>query len=292
MSNLKRLRSRVRSIRATQKITKAMQMVAASKLRKIRDKISDSEHYLQALREIMAEVAAGSGEEMAPSERIFFDVTPENHSPELFVVLTSERGLCGSFNSSIVRQVKNDIAEALGQGKDFRLIVVGKKGYDLLKGKYSDYISNYFIQAKQNEKILPVEVKNRIMQMITAGKARACRLYFSRFKNALTQIPAREKIFPIVKESSLEKKKSTSYSYEFEGSGLVMGMINLYLTGQINYGLLQNRAGEEGARMTAMENATKNAGDMIDRLTLQLNRTRQAVITKELIEIISGAEAV
>src|SRR5262245_51114302 len=136
MSNLKRLRSRVRSIKATQKITKAMQMVAASKLRKIRDQISNSEHYLKALRGMMSEIAAGNSGEISLSEKIFFDTEPAAGKPELFVVLTSERGLCGSFNTSIIKQVRNDIAQALKDGKDFRLIVVGKKGYDLLKGKY------------------------------------------------------------------------------------------------------------------------------------------------------------
>lgn len=291
MSNLKRLRLRVKSIKATQKITKAMQMVAASKLKKIRDKITDSEGYLDALRVMMAEVSGADQDQMLPSERIFFDSDELAKRPALMIVMTSERGLCGSFNLSIMKKVRADIAEFEKSGREFRIIAIGKKGYDALKGKYSAQISDYFVVSKENEKILPFEIRHQIMDLITGGHVGTCRLYFSRFKNVLTQLPQAQVIFPLEKPDSSISANSSKV-YEFEGAALVTNMINLYLTGQINYSLLQNKAGEEGARMTAMDNATKNAGEMIDRLTLQLNRTRQAVITKELIEIISGAEAV
>jgi F-type H+-transporting ATPase subunit gamma len=309
MSDLKRLRSRVKSIKATQKITKAMQMVAASKLKKIKDQINDSEPYLLTLREMIAGVSS-SGGDLSDAEKVFFDQASLESRPILFVVITSERGLCGGFNSAIIKKLRVDINEAQRQSKEFKIIIIGKKGYDALKGKYASKICDYFVVTKENQKILPIEIKHHILKLVAEGKIGACNLYYSQFKNVITQIPTSLQIFPIDKDISDNKKpvgsivnsgafgarseesKPIEYNYELEGNGLIMGMIDLYLLGQLNYSMLQNRAGEEGARMSAMDSATKNAGDMIDSLTLKLNRTRQAVITKELIEIISGAEAV
>jgi len=289
MSGLKQLRNRVKSIKSTQKITKAMHVVSAAKLKKVKDQAENFNEYSSVLADIMYDISTGSNlMDLTLGDRKFFCKTMKD-MPHLLIVMTSERGLCGGFNSSVIRKVKLDISKLQKQGKEVKLLVIGKKGRDALKGKYSDIIVEYFHNTKNNVECIAREVKNKIVKMVEQEEIGACYMYYNRFKNAMTQIITKEQILPA--KHSGNRKNSTVSEYEYEGTGLVHTVINLYINGEINYGLLQSKASEEGARMTAMDNATRNAGELIDKLTLKLNRSRQAIITTELTEIISGAEA-
>ncbi|WP_341757384.1 ATP synthase F1 subunit gamma [Candidatus Tisiphia endosymbiont of Ditula angustiorana] len=295
MSGLKQLRSRIKSIKTTQKITKAMQIVSATKFTKAKNQVKDSEDYIGILQGIMSSVAFGNNLQDLPIEQKKFfsegllDQGDLNiNKSYLLIVVTSERGLCGAFNFLLSKQVKSDIANLENAGKQVRLIIIGKKGYDAFKGQYSHYIDNYYEFPKAHNN-LSFQVKEKLMEMVEDSRISNCQIYFNNCKNAMIQIPTKKQILPIEKQLCSNEKY---LSYEYEGEGLILHMINLYVSAQINYALLQNRASEEGARMTAMDNATKNAKELINKLTLKLNRSRQDLITKDLIEIIAGAEAV
>ncbi len=290
MSGLKQLRNRVKSIKSTQKITKAMHVVSAAKLKKVKDQAENFNEYSSVLADIMHDLSTGGNlVDLKPCDRKFFSKELKD-MPHLLVVMTSERGLCGGFNSSVIRKAKRDISKLRKENKEVKLLVIGKKGRDALKGKYSDIVVEYYHNTQNNVECIAREVKNKIIEMVEQEEIGACYMYYNRFKNAMTQILTKEQILPA--KHSGDRKNSTVSEYEYEGEGLVHSVIDLYINGEINYGLLQSKASEEGARMTAMDNATRNAGDLIDKLTLKLNRSRQAIITTELTEIISGAEAV
>ncbi len=313
MSGLKELRNRVASINSTRKITKAMQVVSAAKLKKSKDKAERLNYFSDELGVMMADIAKSANPiDLPENDKKFFDKGMCD-LPKLFVVMTSERGLCGGFNSQIVKAVKNDINQFQSEGRSVRLIVIGKKGHDALKAKYSDLIEKYFHLGKDDASYVSTSVRTSIIKMIESGKVGDCYLYYNKFKNAMTQVATRLQFLPASKNDSESHKSSDKslgaerfnnnsnssalnseqvHKYEYEGRGLVRDIINLYLDGRINYGLLQSKASEEGARMTAMDNATRNAGELIDKLKLQLNRSRQTSITTELTEIVSGAEAV
>lgn len=307
MASLKQFRNRIKSIKSSEKITKAMQMVAASKLQKLKHQISNSDPYLKVLSAIMKDfVESGLLEDLSINEQRYF-IGDENKA-DLFIVITSERGLCGSFNSSLIKKVKADISKVERDGRQVKLLIVGKKGYDLLKGKYRDIIDGrYNIVKGEKTGSLFTNIKLRVLELIDKAQVGRCYIYYNKFKNAITQEPTKQCLLPaeidndltipeklstdkLSSEISNNKKEKIVSKFEFEGVGLIHNVIELYINGVVNYTLLQSRASEEGARMTAMDNATKNAGDMISKLTLKLNRSRQAIITKELIEIISGAE--
>lgn len=289
MSNLKQLRGRIKSIKSTQKITKAMQMVAASKLKKLKDKLVNPEAYLSTLQQACAIVARdGDLSDLNNLEKAFFaraDLT----KPVLLIAITSNRGLCGSFNSIVVKKVKQDIAEFEKTNQAYKLIILGKKGYDAFKARYASYIYKYFDydNSAEQEGQLLTNLYQIITNLIENGQIASCYLYYNKFKNAIAQILTKSLIFPIVIEQELKLD-----NYEFEGANLYSKVIELYIKGYLSFGLLESRAGEEGARMTAMDNATKNANELVDKLTLKLNRSRQAIITSELTEIIAGAEAI
>lgn len=290
MSGLKQLRNRVKSIKSTQKITKAMHVVSAAKLKKVKEQAEKLNLYSEVLGDIMYDISTGGNlMDLPAKDRMFFDKKLEE-KPYLLVVMTSERGLCGGFNSGIIKKVKKDISEFQKEGKEIKLLVVGKKGRDGLRGKYTKLIEEYYPNPKGNATCMSRQVKNKMIKMIERGEAGVCYMYYNEFKNAMTQVMSRREILPANHTANAEE--STVSEYEYEGENLVHKVINLYMSGQINYGLLQNKASEEGARMTAMDNATRNAGELIEKLTLKLNRSRQAIITTELTEIISGAEAV
>ncbi|KHO02305.1 ATP synthase F0F1 subunit gamma [Rickettsia felis str. LSU] len=221
-------------------------------------------------------------------EQKFFNTIP--NKANLLIVMASQRGLCGTFNYSIIKQVKNDIKELENKGEQIKLIIIGKKGYEALKRQYANYIDSYFELPKIHDENLMLQVKQKIMSAVENLEVSNCVIYFNKFKNAMTQIMTRQQILPIEKYHD-DSKVDDDY-YEYEGENLISNLINLYVNSQINYALLQSRASEEGARMTAMENATNNANDLISKLVLKLNRSRQAIITTELIEIIAGSEAV
>jgi F-type H+-transporting ATPase subunit gamma len=288
MSDLKHLRARIKSVKSTQKITKAMQLVSATKFTKAKNQINDSEDYIETLQNIMTSIASGDSLfDMRQEEKKFF--LEETTKPYLLIVVTSERGLCGAFNFMIFRQVKSDIIKLQNAGKQVRLIIIGKKGYDALKGQYLEYIDNYFEFPKTHDGNLSLQIKDQLLKMLQNSEISSCQIYFNKCKNAMTQIPFKTQILPIKKQDEL---KNASLAYQYEGEGLILEMINLYVAASINYALLESRASEEGARMTAMDNATKNAKELINKLTLKLNRSRQDLITKDLIEIIAGAEAI
>jgi F-type H+-transporting ATPase subunit gamma len=286
MSGLKQLRSRVKSIKSTQKITKAMQVVSAAKLRKVKDLAEDLNDYSNVLASIVHDVTLNLNQMELSSDELKFFRNDYAHMPHLLLIMTSERGLCGSFNSAIIKAAKRDIASFKEQGVKVRLIIVGKKGYDAFKNEYSDLIEEHYHVVKEKSLRVALQIKEKIISLIQQEKIGSCFIYYNEFKNALTQVMTRKRVLPV----EAELRSDTSV-YEYEGSGFVDILINLYITGVMKYGFLQNKASEEAARMTAMDNATRNAGDLIDSLTLKLNRSRQAMITTELTEIISGAEA-
>ncbi|MFY9589362.1 ATP synthase F1 subunit gamma [Rickettsia endosymbiont of Halotydeus destructor] len=294
---LKQLRSRVKSIKSTQKITKAMQLVSAAKLAKVKNQIVNSGYYVEAIQKMMATILSSNNiYNLSEEDQKFFLREQQNKSLEnkshLLIVLTSERGLCGTFNSSIIKQVKTDITKLENKGAQIKLIIVGKKGYEVLKKKYSNYIDSYFELSKTLDEKLLFQIKQKIMTAVENSEISHCSIYFNKFKNAMIQITTTQQILPVEQYTEIKEEKAINSLYEYEGENLIANMINLYVNSQVNYALLQNMASEEGARMTAMENATNNAHDIIDKLTLKLNRSRQAIITNELIEIISGAEAI
>lgn len=298
MSGLKQLRGRIKTIKSTQKITKAMHVVAAAKLKKVKDQAEDTNLYSSILAKIMRELSKGENvANLSAREQRFF-VNKSEHLPYLLVIMTSERGLCGGFNTSIIRRVKADIAKLKREGKIVKLLIIGKKGFEALKSEYSDLIIETYHFTQNNADNIIMQVKNKIVALEAAGEIGKCDLYYNQFKNIMTQLPTRRTILPAIEVARIEKKSDPSLEqmadfslYEYEGDNLVSQVINLYITSMINYGLLQNKASEEGARMTAMDNATNNAEELINKLTLNLNRSRQAMITTELTEIISGAEA-
>ncbi|WP_395477018.1 ATP synthase F1 subunit gamma [Rickettsia endosymbiont of Pantilius tunicatus] len=288
MSNLKQLRTRIKSVKSTQKITKAMQLVSASKLTKIKNQIAHSDFYVEAISKMMSTVLSADIYDFPIEAQKFFNT--ETNKANLLIVMTSERGLCGTFNYMIIKQVKSDIENLKSKGKKIKLIIIGKKGYEALKRQYASYIDSYFELPKVHDENLMRQIKEKIMSAAYNLEISNCTIYFNKFKNAMTQIMTKQQILPVEKYHDDSEVKEANY--EFEGENLISNLINLYVNSQINYALLQNRASEEGSRMTAMENATNNAHDIINKLVLKLNRSRQAIITTELIEIIAGSEAV
>lgn len=286
MASLKQLRNRVKSIKSTQKITKAMQVIAASKLKKIKDQAENLNDYSEVLKNIMIAISnSGKLIDLPESNKRFF--FKDFDLPYLLVVMTSERGLCGGFNSAVIKKVKSDLSEFTAKGKGVKLLIVGKKGYDAFKNKYLELIESYYNISRDSYEAVAIQLRDKIISMVEKEEIGACYMYYNWFKNAMAQVITREQVLPI----SNGNQTQLNFDYEYEGAGLIHDIINLYIGGQINYGLLQNKASEEGARVTAMDNATRNAGELIQSLTLKLNRSRQAIITTELTEIISGAEA-
>ena len=295
MSGLKHLRNRVKSIKSTQKITKAMQLVSAAKLRRVKDRAEALDDYSSILTNIMNDVKLNLNfMNLTPFEQKFFNNEDVKGKTHLCVVMTSERGLCGSFNSQIVKAVKRDITKYQEQNVKVKLIIAGKKGYDAIKSQYSDLIEEYYHITKEQYLPVALAIKNKIISLTDQDEIGSCSLYYNEFKNALVQVMTKVSIFPVETLNISEQKENSKLpdsSFEYEGSNLVSSLIDLYVIGMIKHAFLQNKASEEAARMTAMDSATRNAGELIDKLTLQLNRSRQAIITTELTEIISGAEA-
>ncbi len=286
MSDLKQLRDRVKSVKSTQKITKAMQVVSAAKLRKVKDAAEDLNDFSQILAKIMRDISYHINNlSLTENEKKFF--TKDHEKPALLLVTTSERGLCGSFNSQIIKTVKRDITKLKNKGQKAKLIIIGKKGYDALKTDYFELIEEYYNISKDNQYAVMLQITDKIMELVDGDKVGNCVLYYNEFKNALSQIMTKISVLPV----ELAEEHIENSAYEYEGPNFIGTLINLHINGIVKYGLLQSKASEEGARMTAMDNATRNADELINSLTLKFNRSRQAIITTELIEIISGAEA-
>jgi F-type H+-transporting ATPase subunit gamma len=291
MPSLKDLRNRIASVKATQKITKAMQMVAAAKLRRAQVAAEAARPYAERMEKVLAGLAAGLG--AGTNKPVLLGGTGRDNV-QLLVVCTAERGLCGAFNSSIARLARDRAVALLAAGKTVKIICVGKKGYDLLKRQFSAQI----VEVIELRSIRNLAFENadsigrKLIQLFEQGEFDVCTLFFSRFRTVLAQIPTALQIIPAQFEGSEGAPASQAvYEYEPDEEEILTALLPRNISVQIFRALLENAASEQGARMTAMDNATRNAGEMIKKQTLKYNRTRQAMITKELIEIISGAEA-
>lgn len=289
MPSLKDLRNRISSVTATRKITKAMQMVAAAKLRRAQLAAEAARPYADKMSTVLSNLAAGqmSGGGAGVSPLIAGTGSDQVH---LLVVATAERGLCGGFNSSIVRLARKHARDLIAEGKEVKILTVGKKGHDQLKRDMSSRITDRveFRAVKSVGYAQAEEVSAIVMKMFDDGEFDVCTLFYAAFKSVISQVPTAHQLIPAVFEASDDP---VFYEYEPDETAILDDLLPRNLTVQIFKALLENAASEQGARMAAMDNATRNAGEMIDALTLSYNRQRQAQITKELIEIISGAEA-
>ncbi len=294
MPSLKDLRNRIASVKATQKITKAMQMVAAAKLRRAQMAAEAARPYATRMETVLANLAiALKGREGGPPLMI----GTGKDAVHLLVVCTAERGLCGAFNSAIVRLAREHITRLLADGKQVKILCIGKKGFDQLKRQFAPLIVEVidFRGVRRLSFEHAERVSGRILELFSQSAFDVATLFFSRFKSVVSQIPTAQQIIPATIPAETPSQEDALggavYEYEPDEAEILADLLPLNITVQIFKALLENAASEQGARMSAMDNATRNAGDMINRLTMKYNRSRQAMITKELIEIISGAEA-
>ena len=294
MASLKDLRTRIATVKATQKITKAMQMVAAAKLRRAQMAAEAARPYATRMEAVLSNLATAlEGREGGPP----LMVGTGNDAVHLLVVCTSERGLCGAFNSSIVRLAREHINRLLADGKEVKILCVGKKGYDQLARQFKPLIVDTieFRGVRQIAFEHAQQPAQKVLALFDEGAFDVATLFFSRFKSVISQIPTAQQIIPAtIPEEAPSAGASLGgavYEYEPDEDEILTELLPLNIAVQILKALLENAASEQGSRMSAMDSATRNAGDMIDRLTMLYNRSRQAQITKELIEIISGAEA-
>lgn len=293
MPSLKDLKIRINTVKSTRKITKAMQMVAAAKLRRAQDAAEASRPYAARMTTVLSNIATGNRDNPEAPRLLRGTGDDTRH---LLVVCTAERGLCGGFNSSIVRRARVDIDRLVGEGKDVKIFCVGRKGREQLKREYGhlfvDSIS--FEGLKRISYAEAEQVASRVLGSFANGEHDVVTLYYSEFESVISQVPQALQIIPATIDAIAPEEgagSNAAYDYEPDENALLAELLPKNITVQIYRALLENAASEQGARMSAMDNATRNAGDMVDRLTLQYNRSRQAAITSELIEIISGAEA-
>jgi F-type H+-transporting ATPase subunit gamma len=287
MASLKEMRNRIGSVKATQKITKALQMVAAAKLRRSQDAAQNARPYAERMAAVIANLAAGVSGEGAP--RLLVGTGSDRR--HLIVVATSDRGLAGGFNSSIVRAARERIGKLINEGKDVRILTVGRKARDQLKRL--DRSVGAFEAGGNPSLAVAEEVSAKIREMFAAGEVDVVTLFFSKFQSVVIQTPTGVQLIPAEVKAAAEPidLKGAVYEYEPDEETILEELLPRNITTQLFSAMLENQAGFYASQMTAMDNATRNAGDMISALTLKYNRSRQAQITKELIEIISGAEA-
>ena len=293
MPNLKELKNRISSVKSTRKITSAMKMVAASKLRRAQELAESSRVYADSLSFILSSLAGNTKNSSDLPEIL---TGRENSKISLLIINSSDRGLCGGFNSNIFRNAKKWISDQQGQGKSVKIMTVGKKASSFYKKTDLDIVAS-FEDLNSNDRQLQVseEIKNKIMELFENNEIDEVSILFNKFVSAISQEPTYQSLIPLSNdETSEDESESNNAIFEFEPdkNELLDYLVPRNFLTQIYRSVLESSASEHAARMTSMDNATRNAGDMIDRLTLTYNRTRQAFITKELIEIISGAEAV
>lgn len=300
MPSLKSFRNRIASVKSTQKITKAMQLVAATKARRARENAVAAAPYAARIASVVANLAQSvAGQDTAPA--LMRGTGRED--VHLLVVMTAERGLCGGFNGNIVKLARHEISRLTAAGKQVKLLTVGRKGRDLLKRAYGALMVDH-VDLSGARRLGPTEaqrVLDEILPRFERGECDVVTLIYSRFQSVLAQVPIASQLIPVTAEPAVTAPganaagesdlKGAVYEYEPDESAILEGLLPLYISSRTLNALLQNAAGEQAARMAAMDNATRNAGDLIKKLTLQYNRQRQANITRELIEIISGAEA-
>jgi len=290
MPSLDDLRKRISSVKSTQKITKAMKMVAAAKLRKAQENAEKGRPYSEKMNNVILNLSNGiSDKESAPK----LLVGTGEDKVHLCVVLTSDRGLCGGFNSNIIKKAKNFFEKILKEGKELKIVTVGSKGNDQLKRQYSKNIIEKisFKESKNINYFDASKVGNLIMEKFENKEFDVCTIFYNKFQNVITQIPQAQQIIPLETEKDEGKEDGVSYEFEPDEDEILSNLLPKNISTQIFKAMLENSASEQGSRMSAMDNATRNAGEMVDKLTIQYNRSRQAAITKELIEIISGAES-
>ena len=290
MASLKDMRVRIAATKATQKITKAMQMVAASKLRRAQAAAEAARPYAERMGKVLGSIAAAVGD-LGSAPRLLLGTG--NEQVHLLLVCTAERGLCGPFNSAIVRLARERANALMAEGKEVKFFCVGRKGYEQLRRLYQKHIIEHVeLRAVRSLGFENAEgIGDRIVKLYEEGAFDVCTLFFSRFKSVIAQIPTAQQIIPPVFEGEAGNDAGAFYEYEPDEDEILTELLPRNISVQIFRALLENSASFYGAQMTAMDNATRNAGEMIRKQTLTYNRTRQAMITKELIEIISGAEA-
>ena len=289
MASLDDLKKRIASVKSTQKITKAMKMVAAAKLRKAQESAEKGRPYSEKMNNVILNLSSGiSDKENAPK---LLAGTGQD-KVHLCVVMTSDRGLCGGFNSNIIKKAKSYFSKILDENKELKIITVGSKGNDQLKRIYGDkIIENISFKESKNANYFDADkVGKIIIEKFEAGEFDVCTIFYNKFKNVITQIPQAQQIIPLNDEGS-ENSSDESYEFQPDEDEILSNLLPKNISTQIFKAMLENSASEQGSRMSAMDNATRNAGEMVDKLTIEYNRSRQAAITKELIEIISGAES-
>ena len=292
MPSLKDLKNRIESVKSTRKITKAMQMVAAAKLRRAQEAAEASRPYTERFNAVLGGLAASVGESESAPKLLAGTGQDQTH---LLVVMTAERGLCGGFNSSIVKLARQHADELLGRGKTVKILTVAKKGREQLKRDYEDNMVAHvdLTEVKRIGYQNAADIARDLLGRFDAGEFDVATIFFNKFESVISQEPTAQQIIPAkfdVHEGE-QAEASTLYDYEPDEEAILAELLPRGVATQVFAALLENAASEQGARMSAMDNATRNAGEMIDRLTIQYNRSRQAAITTELIEIISGAEA-
>ena len=291
MPSLDDLKKRIKSVKSTQKITKAMKMVAAAKLRKAQESAEKGRPYSQKMQNIILNLTKSIND---PQNAPKLLVGTGQDNTYLCLVLTADRGLCGGFNSNICKLAKNNFKKILNEGKELKIITVGIKGLDQIRREYGKYVIKKF-SFKDKKKITFSEAEiigNQIIKLFNEKQFDKCILFYNNFKNVMTQIPQAQQIIPAEKSTAKDDDgNSLSYEFEPEEDEILEDLLPKNISIQVFKAFLENAASEQGSRMTAMDSATRNAGDLVDKLTINYNRSRQASITKELIEIISGAES-
>ena len=290
MASLDDLRKRIVSVKSTQKITKAMKMVAAAKLRKAQESAERGRPYSEKMQNIILNLTESISD---PANAPKLLVGTGKEQVHLCVVMTSDKGLCGGFNSNICRLAKNYFSKVLKEGKTLKIITIGLKGHDQLKREYSKFIIQK-LSFKDRKKISfneANEVGKIILDLFEKNEFDKCVLFYNNFKNVITQIPQAQQIIPAEKKEDSKTKNEVFYEFEPDEDEILDDLLPKNISTQVFKAFLENSASEQGSRMTAMDNATRNAGDLVKSLTIVYNRSRQAAITKELIEIISGAES-
>ena len=293
MPSLDDLRKRISSVKSTQKITKAMKMVAAAKLRKAQESAEKGRPFSRKMNDIILNLTTSMSNTDNAPKLLIGTGKDETH---LCIIMTADRGLCGGFNSNICKLAKVHFEKSLKENKNLKIITVGTKGFDQLKREYGKYIIEK-ITFKDKRQIGFVEAEiigKKILELFKKKEFDKCILFFNQFKNVITQTPQAQQIIPTKKNENSEKEeKQEQESYEFEPDQdeILEDLLPKNISTQVYKAFLENAASEQGSRMTAMDNATRNAGDLVEKLTVNYNRSRQASITKELIEIISGAES-
>ena len=290
MPSLDDLKKRISSVKSTQKITKAMKMVAASKLRRAQENAEKGRPYSEKMNNIILNLSNSISDKENSPKLLSGSGEDRVH---LCIVMTSDRGLCGGFNTNIIKKAKTYFQKILDEGKTLKIVTVGSKGYDQLKRIYKDNIIEKisFKESKYTNYFDADKVGKIIINKFEKKEFDVCTIFYNQFKNVITQIPQEQQIIPLKTSESEGSSIEDNYEFEPEEDEILSNLLPKNISTQIFKAMLENSASEQGSRMSAMDNATRNAGEMVDKLTIQYNRSRQAAITKELIEIISGAES-